>query len=491
MHSKKEYEAKIKKLELKIEKLIKKLEDLEEKRRIRSKELSYLRSEIKRLKQSRDNWKAKYKSKQEALKKSIKASTRAGKAKWHHYPIWLVTLCILLRLAGNCSYKGAEIIIKLLNEYLELGLVKTPCANSIQNWVSKLGLYVLQLGKTPYITGQKVCIIVDESIRLGQEKLLLLLSVPYNKVGKMALCYEDVKVVYMKGAISWTGEKIGQIIKNLEQSHKLKVAYVLSDEDSKLMKACELADTSHVPDISHGVATCLRRVFDKAIDFTTFKKLVSSYSSRGVNQSLSYLCPPKQRTKARFMNIGKVINWANRMLENFKKLNEKEQSFFNGLLEQASFIEVLQSCLRLAQAVSLPFKQEGLSEQTLAQAQQEIEAIKNPKGYLNDFIQELKGYIARYQKIVKRFKNIRVHASSEVIESLFGKYKSKANNYALTGLTMLNLELPLYGLSIEEIKLHTKQALQDISIKELAEWKVSHSTDNQIIKRNNVFKKKK
>jgi len=166
MNSKKEYEVKIGKLEREIEKLIKKLKESQSNCRTKGKELSYLKSEIKRLKLSRDKWKAKYKAKQEELKQNVKAVTRTGKAKWHHYTTWLITLCILMRLVGNCSYEGIAKIIKLLNEYLELGLPKTPCANSIQNWVSKLGLYVLQIQQIPSRVGKKVCLIVDESIRL-------------------------------------------------------------------------------------------------------------------------------------------------------------------------------------------------------------------------------------------------------------------------------------------------------------------------------------
>ena len=491
MNSKKEYEVKIGKLEQEIEKLLKKLKEAQSNCRTKGKELSYLKSEIKRLKLSRDKWKAKYKMKQEELKQKVKVVTRRGKAKWHHYTTWLITLCILMRLVGNCSYEGIAKIVKLLNEYLELGLPKTPCANSIQNWVSKLGLYVLQIQRVPSRIGEQVCLIVDESIRLGQEKLLLILSVPFNKLKQAALRYQDVRVVYMKGAISWTGDKISEIIKELEQSHRLEVMYVLSDEDSKLIRACRLSEKVHVPDISHGVATCLKRVFEKEEEFVAFRKLVASYSSKGVNQDLSYLCPPKQRTKARFMNISRVTHWANSMLENFKKLNEKEQSFFKDLPKQQSFIKVLEECVQLAKAISLPFKQNGLTEKALKEAQQQIEAMKNSEGYLSAFLQQLKEYITRYQQLIKQFKNIRVHASSEIIESLFGKYKSKANNYALTGLTTLNLELPLYGLSMDQIKVYVQQALQGISIQDLSEWKVKNSSDNQIVKRNDFFKKEK
>ncbi len=489
MNSKKEYAVKIRKIEGEKEKLQKKLEDLEVKNRRSGRELSYMKSEVKRIKASRNNWKQKHKEQQAELQQAKRRITRGGKIKWHHYATWLIVLSIAFRVIGNCSYESIVKILQILNVHFNLGLPKIPCANSIQNWVSKLGLYLLQKQKVPCIIGQKVCLIIDESIRLGQEKLLLILSVPLAKVKKTALQYRDVQVVYMKGAISWTGEKIGKVVKALQQSNGFEVAQILSDEDSKLRKACTLSEISHTPDIAHGVATCLKRVFEKEEEFIAFRKLIASYSSKGVNQALSYLCPPKQRTKARFMNIHKVTNWANSMLENFKKLNEKEQTFFKGLLDQQPFIGALEECIKLAKAISLPFKQKGLSTQTLKEAQQHIDTNEDAQGYLQQFLQNLQGYITRYQNITKHFEGIPIHASSEIIESLFGKYKSKANNYALTGLTTLNLELPLYGLNLEEIKLHLEQALLDISIKELSQWKVKNASDNQLVKRKQFFKK--
>ena len=78
-----------------------------------------------------------------------------------------------------------------------------------------------------------------------------------------ALSFQDVEVVYMKGAVSWTGEKIKQVLEELQRSHGLEIKSIVSDEDSKLFKACRSAGIVHVPDIGHAVATCLRKVFEK------------------------------------------------------------------------------------------------------------------------------------------------------------------------------------------------------------------------------------
>lgn len=444
MHSKKEYEVKIKKLEKRIAQLEQKATENGIKQKSAKKELRRLKQRIRELIKSRDNWKKKVKKVRQDLKGVKEELARQGKAKWHHYPTKLIGLCILLRIVGGCSFGGIVKILVILKDYVGMEIEKIPCKNTIQNWVSKWGLFNYQNNPLSLV-GKQVSLIIDESIRLGQEKLLLILSVPLEKLEQGALGFADVVVVYMKGAKSWTGLAISEVIEELEQSYGFEVKNILSDEDSKLKKASRILEIAHVADISHAIATCLKRVFEKTETFQLFKKLVASYASKGVNQELSYLCPPKQRTKARFMNLSRVVKWANKMLENFSQLDKKEAVFFKDLPAQGNFIKLLAECLALAKAVSLPFKLKGLSIQSLKEAQSIMEKGNSKNTYLSDFIEELKNYMSRYEQVIDTCVEKSIHVSSEVIESIFGKYKSKANNYALTGLTRLNLEIPIYG----------------------------------------------
>ena len=488
MHSIKEYEVKIKKLEKKIAQIEQKAREKELKHKSAKKEMSRLKQRVRELIKSRDNWKNKLKGVRQELKGVKHKLERQGKAKWHHYPTKLIGLCILLRIFCGCSFEGIVKILGILKDYVGLEIDKIPCKNTIQNWVSKWGLFNYQNNPLSLV-GKQVSLIIDESIRLGQEKLLLILSVPLEKIGQSALSFADVVVVYMKGAKSWTGLAISEVVQKLEQSYGFEVKNILSDEDSKLKNASHLLKKAHVPDISHAIATCLKRVFEKAEDFLLFKKTIGSYASKGVNQKLSYLCPPKQRTKARFMNLSRVVKWANKLLGKFSKLEKKEAVFFKDLPSQSSFIKQLAECLALAKAVSLPFKLKGLSIQSLQEARAIMEKWNSKNTYLSAFIEEMKGYMTRYEQVIKSCGKKSIHVSSEIIESMFGKYKNKANSCALTGLTKLNLEIPIYGNTKNINIIYLTDALEIISMVDLAEWVAKNSSDNQLVKRRNFFKK--
>ena len=484
MHSNKEYEAKIRQLNKKIKKLEDRLSDCRKKNTALRKRIKYLRRRIRELIASRDKWKEKNKDKSQKIKGlKDKEKRREEKAGRHQYPIWLVSLCVLLRIRGNCSYASVVKVLKILNVYLHLNLNRIPCANTVQNWVSKMGLNQLENAACDW-QGEEVSIITDECIRLGQEKLLVVLICPFNKQGKEALGFSDVKVGYMKGAVSWKGTDISKEIEEHILNQGMKVINILSDEGSNLTKAAELLQLSHVPDIGHAIATCLRQTFEKDPDYQLFIKRVAACLSKGVNQELSYLIPPKLGKKARFMNQGRTVDWSEIILNNWEKLNEKERSFFGQIKDCQPIIQVLGNCIKIAKIVGSIFKKKGLSTETLLEVRQELEKFKESKGLVEVFLSKIESYLCEYELFISKYPNgYCIHVSSDIIESMFGKYKNKANNYALTGLTKLNLELPLYCMEDEEIILQTKLALEGVFMTDLGEWVKNQSPDSQLIRR--------
>ena len=63
---------------------------------------------------------------------------------------------------------------------------------------------------------------------------------------------------------------------------------------------------------------------------------------------ITYLIPPSQRTKARFMNQHAMVDWAMKMIVRFDTLNEKEQAFFKDLLAHQKVVKSLSNCLEIS-----------------------------------------------------------------------------------------------------------------------------------------------
>jgi len=294
----------------------------------------------------------------------------------------------------------------------------------------------------------------------------------------------------MKGSKSWKGVAIAKEMTDSLLAKGVKVMNVLSDQAGNLTTASKEIGLPHLPYIGHVIAVCLRQTFDKQEAYTSFTKLIASYLAKGVNQDLSYLCPPKLGRKARFMNQGRVIDWAEQLLLNWRKLSKVEKAFFGKLSDHKKIMKTLVTCMTIARIVGLPLKKEGLSAKTLKKIEKKLEQFEKKKGYVKVFLAKIQGYITNYKAFLSNYPaDTCIHVSSDIIESLFGKYKFKANNYALTGLTKLNLELPLFCKTEKEIIQLTHLALEGISMTRLGQWVEEHSTDNQLIRKMKFRKK--
>jgi len=266
-----------------------------------------------------------------------------------------------------------------------------------------------------------------------------------------------------------------------------------------MKKAARLLAIDHFPDIAHAIGSSLKRVFSKQEIYLAFSKQVTAYVRKGAQQDISYLVPPKQRGKARFLNQDKMVNWAKKMLENLSTLSDKEYAFFSSLKQHQTIIEVLDTCLQFAKSISLLFKKYGVSFQTVKKAEQLAILLKTDKqpDLVIEFVEQIEKYFHTYRNFLIRYqqqyqpkdKQFTLHASSDVIESIFGKYKENANHCALTGVTLLNLEIPVYTMDKHQLNENISKAIEGKYIADLQQWVKEYSTDNQIVKRRDFFQK--
>ena len=105
-------------------------------------------------------------------------------------------MIVFVKLNTSGSFRAIEkSFCIIINLFLNLS-VKTPSHVTISNWIKKIGYY--QIVK-PKEKAQDWIIIIDESIQLGQEKLLVILSVRSSNIDfKKPLNYKDVEVVTLK-----------------------------------------------------------------------------------------------------------------------------------------------------------------------------------------------------------------------------------------------------------------------------------------------------
>jgi hypothetical protein len=395
----------------------------------------------------------------------------------------MVSLSIELYLLLGCGMEKISVLLDYLNRRMHWGFEEIPCANSIGNWVKKSGYHVYK--RTPDNIPEKRAAIVDESMMLGSEKMVLTLCIDAEKTSNKALCGSDVDVVDISVSDQWNSTKIKRIFTEIEEKTRTKPVYVISDNDTKLKKSIREMGYCHIPDVGHTLALTVENVYKNDPDFKDFCAALSAVKIREVMRGTSYLLPPRQRTVARFMNLSASINWAIGVSKNYSTLTEEEQKVFGFVKTYQVLINELHEVFTHVNAILKRIKNNGISKNG-ALACIKMLQTKSTKSLRKQKVMELiKKYLQETSAKVITKNNV-WHASSDIIESIFGTYKSRKSKNPLHGITTYVMLLPLLTKVDENNRLTNvdcKQALETVLLKDLTDWKYKHLTENLAIKR--------
>ena len=94
----------------------------------------------------------------------------------------------------GCGLRTVVKILEVFSEVLGENFGKSPCYNTVENWIKKLGLSVYQDDQP--CKGKKFAMVMDESIAINGQKLLLALAIPSERQDR-PVKHEDVTVLNM------------------------------------------------------------------------------------------------------------------------------------------------------------------------------------------------------------------------------------------------------------------------------------------------------
>jgi hypothetical protein len=308
----------------------------------------------------------------------------------------LVFLALLLFLIARISFRAVARVLTVLAPWL--GLNKTPCAQTISNWVSRLSLARmkaawspsdLEMGNTRFSNG--FIIILDTSIGLGKGKIMAVLALDANHYlhhPEVAPSLQHVSCVAVSVADTWTGETIKDLLEKVIEQLGKPLAY-LKDGGTDLGKAVRLLGEKSLSgvsldDVSHVVANLLKHVYKAHPLFDGFLRSCGQVSKRLKQTLLACLAPPKVSTKARFMNLHRLVEWASRLLALSPRGRAKTGSVlqklrdnFESLPQYKTFIQSFLHDAEPLLACQEILKNKGLSQESVDQCRPLVNRVPN------------------------------------------------------------------------------------------------------------------
>ena len=363
------------------------------------------------------------------------------------------TACVMMLIEGTVSFRAVPRIWGVLQR-LGWVQIQIPHFTSVIHWTLRAGMTIFnEVGPTdePWIA------VIDCSIDIGTRKALVVLRVPLAALQKKqdAIGLHDCECVGLKIATRWNGPLVKDALADIFGKAGMPRA-IIKDGGTDIKRGVELYQAAHdaehvqvIEDVGHLAANALKAEFAWRAAFEKFLDIARKGASRIRQTDLAWLLPPKVRTKGRFQGITEVAEWAGKLLNLMggpgRSKNDSEvgmlRKAFHGLSQLRGFLEQFCATCRVTERFLKLLKRNGLNQATGAQAKIILKQLPQD----SQVRARLASWIDRHLKIQRGLAigHIPLLVSSDVIESLFGKFKTIIQRNPQAELNRLVYIIPL------------------------------------------------
>lgn len=362
--------------------------------------------------------------------------------------------------------------------------IKAPTHSTILLWMKKYGYYELM---KPKLSGEDWIIILDKSVQVGQNKLLVIYGIRQSKIDfTRPLNYQDLSPLVLKSKSSWTGQHIKEMILDCQKHIGGNIIYAVADQGNSINKALKLMEIPHIYDITHCIALNLDHIYRNDPEFKAYTEKLAYLRKSQVLGKMSHVLPPLQRGKSRFMNLRPISDWGVSVLNLLDEPSEhlhNEKDHLAWVNDYRGFIMELALLNRMINDIQSTLKRKGLSKET---AKKCLSILKDANsGRLLRFRNLMNDYL---QNTLKTLPNTnRVLCSSDILESSFGKYKNYLQDNPMVGITNLCLSIAAFTGTIDTKEL--KKAFEGTTVRDIDRWTDSNIGKTTLAKRVEVLKK--
>lgn len=383
--------------------------------------------------------------------------------------------------------------------YKEIFSEATPSFSSVRKWLGRIGLYELNREKE---RRDDWIFIVDLTVELGTEKGLVVLGVPEQLLltevfpSKRGLQHQDVQVLALEIMRSSKGEIIEQKLTEITQKFG-RPKQIIADRGSDIQRGIKLyksqfPDVIYTYDVTHAMALFLKHELRNCEKYQSFIQQCSQCRKQLQQTELSFLSPPSQRSQCRYFNV-EILDWAFRILNSpldtltylvpsiepdvlHSKLNEK----FAWLAAYQNSLKNWSQMVQITRFVETQIKLCGLNQEIFSIIQQHLAIEVN---YLERFAQKIIDYLTMELSPIPPGQTLL--ATTDILESLFGKYKQFSSRSPLKQIGQIFLSICLSTMNLTTTVV--KEALETVRFLDVEDWAAQVFGQSMLSKRRILF----
>ena len=352
---------------------------------------------------------------------------------------------------------------------------KTPHHSTIRQWWIRYGVHILQ---KPLQRAEDWVAIGDLTVDVGQMKCLTIVGVRKGRLeqrGDFTLSHEDVEILGLYPTIKSDHVFVEQALRDAAARVGGSFSEIVIDQGSDVRKGARVfqqfhPDTRVVHDISHKLALLMERHMTGDPRWQRFTESLSRTRSLVQQTELAALMPPSQRSKGRFMDISHIVRWPSRIQKSkatgrLSGISEERYAEYLGWID--GFKNALEGWAFMVDTVETikgHIRKSGISERSYEHLMSLFEKTAIDKT-LEEFVGEAMELV--FEEVEKVGEGETLPCSTEVLESVFGKFKEiNKGGHGITGnvLGMASFVGPVRS------KNSVKEALEGCSVKTGMNW---------------------
>lgn len=400
----------------------------------------------------------------------------------HSYSVGLISLCVQLHLSARVGLRAVTDVLGILTAFFPLPEAP-PSWSSSRLWLLRVGYYKLT---RPKERADDWVWIVDFTMQAGDLKCLTIVGVRLSDWEQQkrpgpdpALSHQDVEPIELIPVRQPSGAWVYQQLK--EAIYKTGMPrQIIADEGPDVKAGIEkfiqkYPQTASIYDVKHFTARVLEREFKSDRMWVAFTQWARDTKSQLHQTDLSYLAPPNQRSKSRYMNMETLVDWGGKGL-----------AFLDGLADAIDPNSEKEAILHKLDWL-FQFRQNLSEWQEILHLIETTETFVRKEGFFQGCDQELRPLLRLSPRATERTYRIRwslieyvldaslkagpeerLLGSSEVIESIFGKFKYMQHEHEKGSLTGMVLAIP--AMVSRTTQTVIQQALETVPVQDVRTW---------------------
>ena len=408
----------------------------------------------------------------------------------------LITLSLLLQLSAGVGLRGVEKVVEILTRFFPF-TASIPSWGSHRLWLLRVGYYKLT---RPKERADDWVWIVDLTIQAGSMKCLSVLGLRFSVWEATrktpTLTHADVEPITLVPVEQSNGEIVYQQLEEAVEKTGVPrqiIADAGSDVKAGIGKfIAQHPETDYIYDVKHFTACLLEREFKSDLMWAEFTQWASHIRSTWHQTPFSYLEPPNQRSQSRYMNMDILVDWGVKMLAFMDHLPER-------CLDESER-EVIQKKMDWI----FQFRADIAEWETLLELIEKTETYVRTHGFFSACDQPLRSLLRLSPPSTERTIRMRwslieyvldeslkaqpgecLLGSSEVIESVFGKFKYMQREHEKGSLTAMVLAIPaMVSQTTQEV---IQCALETVPVQKVRTWRKEMFGKSAPVKRKEAF----